>query len=207
MSLSKSKLSKLPNKFKGYAGVLPWTVDPKGNLHILLGREAGGPDKGKWSDFGGGVEPKDPSLLAAAFREMGEESMNLLTRDEADEDTKICPSLSFDFGSFHGTLVLGVLGKRNAKGRVSKDEWVHLQTIPSKLVDKRKAQCGDVKHNVKHNTTHNPRCEKDQAMWIRVKDILQVEQSLLLCKESIVPLRKRYGLILNKALQVLTLLK
>jgi len=181
---------------KAYAGVLPWTVDSKGHLRILLGREAGGHEAGKWSDFGGGVEPKDHSSLAAAFREMGEESMGLLAHDEST----VCPSLTFDFGGFHGTLVLGVLGDLNTKGRLSKKAWKHLEEIPSILLEKRKALCT--------STSHDPSCEKDRAVWIRVKDIVQIEPSLLLLtQDAVLPLRKNYGLLLTKALDLLMALQ
>jgi hypothetical protein len=64
-----------------YAGVLPWAWHTDGPV-ILLGRERYEPgwrDAGRWSDFGGGVEPSvDRDELAAAAREAYEETMGML---------------------------------------------------------------------------------------------------------------------------------
>ncbi len=213
---SKVRTSKEPQKIrkaKAYAGVLPWTVDPKGRLWILLGRESAGPEAGKWSDFGGGVEPKDRSTLAAAWREMGEESMGLLNGSGEDSE-KICPSLTFDFGSFHGSLILGVVGDLTPwSKRLTKSQWENLRKIPDLLLKRRRdTPCG-VGLADDSLKGHDPTCEKDMARWIRVKDIRQVEASLLLLlegdslSERVVPLRKSYGLLLSKALEFLKALQ
>lgn len=181
---------------KGYAGVLPWVKDPKGKLWILLGREADGPAKGKWSDFGGGVEAKDSSILKAAFREMGEETMGLLGKSE-DEVDKICPSLTFDYGSFHGTLILGMVGTTTST-RLTKAEWKSLQGLPEALASHHEGTC---------KASKSPTCEKDRAEWIRVDKIRAIESSLLISGERksplILPLRKSYGHLLSRALAML----
>ncbi len=60
-----------------YAGVLPYAIH-KGETYYLLGEEAYGDDKGKWSDFGGRVDPTDASPWEVAQREGDEEGMGLL---------------------------------------------------------------------------------------------------------------------------------
>jgi 8-oxo-dGTP pyrophosphatase MutT (NUDIX family) len=197
-------------KPKAYAGVLPWTIDPKGRLWILLGRESDGPEAGKWSDFGGGVEAKDHSTLEAAFREMNEESMGLLKPPESKAGgvDSICPSLTFDFGSFHGSLILGLLG--SPEKRLSKKQWDHLRRIPRLLGEIRRARpCIRSFGGAK---AHDATCEKDRARWIRIKDIRGVEPSMLLvegetARERVILLRKSYGLLLRQALKLLNALQ
>lgn len=194
---------------KAYGGVLPWSIDPKGSKWILLGRESDGPEQGKWSDFGGGVEPKDSSVLRAAFREMEEESMGLLS--PPDLSKVICPSLTFELGAWKGTLVLGKLGVGSHKDqRLTKDHWNHLASIPKRLEARyRDRPCkASTKTTPTGTKAHDPRCEKDKALWVRLKDIRQVEPSLLLVKgktlgERVIPLRKNYGLLLTKALEMI----
>ena len=187
-------------KTKAYAGVLPYTIDRKGKKWVLLGREAAGVDAGKWSDFGGGVETKDTSYLEAAFREMNEESMGVLETFEPRK-TNLFPSVTFDFGSFHGTLVLvhvGALGEDAS--RVDKKEWEKLEKIPVHFDEARKKHCGSERHD--------PKCEKDCVRWFCIQDIKEVGESIMFLKKGTVhertfPLRKSYGLLLSKALQFL----
>jgi len=67
----------------GSAGVLPYFRDEKTNkTYFLFSRERGGPDKGTYADFGGGVDYDKKkhcyqSILDAAIRECYEESCKL----------------------------------------------------------------------------------------------------------------------------------
>ncbi|AVK75568.1 hypothetical protein pqer_cds_1146 [Pandoravirus quercus] len=80
-----------------YAGVLPWARRPQAgdddggddSVVVLLGQERYEPgwrDGGRWSDFGGGVEPRvDRDEIAAAAREAYEETMGMLgSRDDIE---------------------------------------------------------------------------------------------------------------------------
>jgi hypothetical protein len=70
------------------AGITPIAIY-KGKLYVLLGREASGKDKGKYSDFAGGVEPGDKSPKETALREAYEESMCFLgTKTEMKKKMK-----------------------------------------------------------------------------------------------------------------------
>ncbi|AGO85784.1 hypothetical protein psal_cds_1378 [Pandoravirus salinus] len=91
-----------PTRMGPYAGVLPWARLPPshgadrdgddGNHSaavVLLGQERYEPgwrDGGRWSDFGGGVEPAaDRDEVAAAAREAYEETMGMLgSRDDIE---------------------------------------------------------------------------------------------------------------------------
>lgn len=61
------------------AGVLTIAMENKSHIWLtLISQENGGKDHGLWGSFGGYVDPgEDP--LTAAFRELSEESMGLLT--------------------------------------------------------------------------------------------------------------------------------
>lgn len=61
-----------------YGGVLPLVKDARGITWALVGKEACGRDTGKWSDFGGGHEPRDVTLKGTALREGYEESAGIL---------------------------------------------------------------------------------------------------------------------------------
>jgi 8-oxo-dGTP pyrophosphatase MutT (NUDIX family) len=61
------------------AGILPISVDKKGNIYLLLGKESykeGYSDSNKWSDFGGKLE-KGETPMQGAIREFDEETMSL----------------------------------------------------------------------------------------------------------------------------------
>ena len=61
-----------------FAGILPYAKDARGRLHVLLGREAFGYDKGRWSGFAGRYDRLEESPVDVAAREGFEESMGLL---------------------------------------------------------------------------------------------------------------------------------
>jgi hypothetical protein len=60
------------------ASVVPYAIWPNFNAYFLLGREAGGPDKGTWSDFGGARDKGELHPVFTAARELNEETMHLL---------------------------------------------------------------------------------------------------------------------------------
>lgn len=70
-----------------YAGVLPYAIH-KGETYYLLGEEAYGDDKGKWSDFGGRADPTDFSPWEVAKREGDEECMGLLHCIHSEKEPK-----------------------------------------------------------------------------------------------------------------------
>jgi 8-oxo-dGTP pyrophosphatase MutT (NUDIX family) len=51
-----------------------YVIDNAAPQSVLLGYKTRGFGKGKWNGFGGKVEPTDPSIVAAAVRELEEES-------------------------------------------------------------------------------------------------------------------------------------
>lgn len=183
---------------KEYAGVLPWTRCPRDRLWILLGRESCGESKGLWSDFGGGIESTDHSTIQAAFREMHEETAGILEHSGNVRDN-ILPSVSFHYGVFRGSVMLGMLGdgvtsKCHGDG-CSKESWTKLLQIPQKFIEARKSVC---------NGKYSPLCEKDTLMWICLDDIKSVEQSALLLKNrKVIKLREYYGHVLSMALKLI----
>lgn len=181
-----------------YAGVLPWVRCPRDRIWVLLGREAGGKSKGHWSDFGGGVELTDHSVVQAAFREMHEETAGVLAHSGNARDN-ILPSVSFHYGSFKGSVMLGMLGdgvtsKCHGNG-CSKKSWTKLLQIPQKFAETRKTVCvGE----------YSPLCEKDKLLWVCLDDIRSVEQSALFLKnKTIIQLRGNYGHVLSMAFKLI----
>jgi hypothetical protein len=63
-------------------GILPWSIDEEGRVHIWLGRES---LSDKWAPFEGTPLPHESEIVAAQ-RECNEESLGLMQLDLSDEN-------------------------------------------------------------------------------------------------------------------------
>lgn len=145
-----------------FASVVPFALNEKGNVFILISQEAFGKDKGKWSSFAGKTE-KSESPLESASREFFEESSGLFgtrsmlkqilqRRGIAVESSRknglhylleipFDPSLPSMFSGTRASLrayVHAVTGKHELPYapfiEKSKLAWVPLSRIPKKFV-------------------------------------------------------------------------
>lgn len=142
-----------------FASVVPFAVDDRGDIKILISSEAFGEDRGKWSSFAGKFESSE-SPLDAASREFFEESFGLFgtrahVRQLLKQSGVVVPSenglhyliqVPFDASlphTFAGTresvrkYVHAVTGKRRLPYApfIEKAElaWVPLAKIPKKF--------------------------------------------------------------------------
>lgn len=103
-------------------------TDKSGNKHVCLGRKKTGHGVGKWNGFGGGIEKGEDSI-AAAVREVREESGVLISSDELIKLGKIT------YFESSGDWSVDVFTCRKWKGEIistkeMEPKWFAVSSIP-----------------------------------------------------------------------------
>ena len=149
-----------------YASVLPFAIDPDGQVWLLLGQErhaAGRASSDRWSDFGGMSEPGE-TLKQAAARECFEESMGLFgTRHQIE--ARLDDALAF--------AATGPKGGRQ-----------FLMSVPfeQSLVEHfarfyHYARCAAALHAVTQADNTGGLFEKQAIAWVRLSDVAELDRT------------------------------